>query len=321
MTKKMKLATLFGAPFLLAASGAALAQDYPTGNIQIIVPYSAGGGGDTVARIIADRLSDELGQQVNVVNREGAGGEIGIAEMAGSDPDGYTLGVFGYPDNFVLENTRDTSFDNDSFEYLASFDDMPMGIFSGPGSELDSLEAMRSYGEENPGALVIGESGAIGLLNILALSDDLGIETTPVLYSGGGELMNALLGNHIDLASTSSMSHDPITDAGGTPIGFAAAERMDMFPDVPTFKEQGIDLEMGVSRVMVAPTGLPDEVRDILTSALDEISTNEAMIENFQNASLPYRYLNAEETEEMVERSNNVLSPIIEENLEQFNID
>ncbi|WP_043517092.1 tripartite tricarboxylate transporter substrate binding protein [Halomonas sp. BC04] len=318
---KMKLAVLFSTPFLLAASGTALAQDYPTKNIQIIVPYSAGGGGDTVARIIADRLSDELGRQVNVVNREGAGGEIGIAEIARSQADGYTLGVFGYPDNFVLENTRDTSFDSDSFEYLAAFDDMPMGIFSGPGSDLDTLDAVRSYGEENPGAIVIGESGALGLLNILAFSEELGIDTTPIRYSGGGELMNALLGNHIDLASTSSMSHDPITDAGGTPIGFAAAERMEMFPDVPTLKEQGIDLEMGVSRVMVAPAGLPDDVRDILTSALDEISTNEAMIENFRSASIPYRYLNADEASDMVERSNSVLSPVIEENLEQFNDD
>ncbi|EWG99290.1 hypothetical protein Q427_25810 [Halomonas sp. BC04] len=317
----MKLAVLFSTPFLLAASGTALAQDYPTKNIQIIVPYSAGGGGDTVARIIADRLSDELGRQVNVVNREGAGGEIGIAEIARSQADGYTLGVFGYPDNFVLENTRDTSFDSDSFEYLAAFDDMPMGIFSGPGSDLDTLDAVRSYGEENPGAIVIGESGALGLLNILAFSEELGIDTTPIRYSGGGELMNALLGNHIDLASTSSMSHDPITDAGGTPIGFAAAERMEMFPDVPTLKEQGIDLEMGVSRVMVAPAGLPDDVRDILTSALDEISTNEAMIENFRSASIPYRYLNADEASDMVERSNSVLSPVIEENLEQFNDD
>ncbi len=318
---KMKLAVLFSAPFLMAASGTALAQDYPTKNIQIIVPYSAGGGGDTVARIIADRLSDELGRQINVVNREGAGGEIGIAEIARSQADGYTLGVFGYPDNFVLENTRDTSFDSNSFEYLAAFDDMPMGIFSSPGSDLDTLDAVRSYGEENPGAIVIGESGALGLLNILAFSEELGIDTTPIRYSGGGELMNALLGNHIDLASTSSMSHDPITDAGGTPIGFAAAERMEMFPDVPTFKEQGVDLEMGVSRVMVAPAGLPDDVRDILTAALDEISTNEAMIENFHSASIPYRYLNADEASDMVERSNSVLSPVIEENLEQFNGD
>jgi TctA family transporter len=68
------------------------------------------------ARIIADRLGEELGQTINVVNREGAGGEIGIAEMARAQPDGYTLGVFGYPDNVVLEHTRDTDFDFDSFE-------------------------------------------------------------------------------------------------------------------------------------------------------------------------------------------------------------
>jgi tripartite-type tricarboxylate transporter receptor subunit TctC len=245
MIMKTQMAILLSAPFVLAAAGAAQAQEYPTQNIQIIVPYSAGGGGDTVARIVADRLSDKLDRQINVVNREGAGGEIGIAEIARSEPDGYTLGVFGYPDNFVLENTRETSFDSDSLEYLAAFDDMPMGIFASPRSPYESLDELVEHAAANPGAVVVGESGALGLLHILAFNERQDIVTTPIRYAGGGELMNALLGNHIDLASTSSMSHDPIVDAGGKPIGFAAEERMAMFPDVPTFKEQGLDLVMG----------------------------------------------------------------------------
>ncbi|MDP1329454.1 tripartite tricarboxylate transporter substrate-binding protein, partial [Klebsiella pneumoniae] len=82
--------------------------------------------------------------QINVVNRPGAGGEIGIAEIASSSPDGYTLGIFGYPDNFVLEQTRDTSFSFDDLEYLARFDSMPMGIFSNPQSELATFEDVHS---------------------------------------------------------------------------------------------------------------------------------------------------------------------------------
>lgn len=296
----------------------AQASDYPTRTIQIIVPYSAGGGGDTVSRIVADVLSDELGQQINVVNRAGAGGEIGIAEIARANADGYTLGVFGYPDNFVLEQTRDTSFSFDSLEYLAGFDDMPMGIFASPGSPHTSLADVRDYGQANPGSLTVGESGALGLLHILAFADALDMEATDIKYAGGGELMNALLGNHVDMASTSSMSHDPITDAGGTPIGFAATERMDMFPDVPTFQEQGVDLVMGVSRVLVAPAGLPDDVRERLTAALDAISTNETMMRNFENAAIPYRYLDHSEVNDVLTASNATLEPIIQQNLDQF---
>lgn len=316
---KMKLAVSLGAPLVLAFAGAAQAQDFPTKNIQIIVPYSAGGGGDTVARIVADKLSEELDQQINVVNREGAGGEIGIDEIARSDADGYTLGVFGYPDNFVLEHTRDTDFSFDSLEYLAAFDEMPMGIFASPNSALTNLEEMVSFGQENPGELIVGESGALGMLNALALAERSDMEVTTVRYSGGGELMNALLGSHIELASTSSMSHDPIVDSDGTPIGFAAEERMDMFPDVPTFKEQGLDLVMGVSRVLVAPAGLPDDVREVITSALDEISTDEEMIANFENAAIPYSYLNDDDVNDMLNQSNEVLMPVIESNLDKIN--
>jgi tripartite-type tricarboxylate transporter receptor subunit TctC len=308
---------VFGGLFALAFGGVALA-DYPTRAITLIVPYSPGGGGDTVARIVADRLSAALGQAINVVNRPGAGGEIGIAEMAAASADGYTLGVFGYPDNFVLSSTRETDFDDDSFEFLASFDAMPMGIFASPASDFASLEELKAYGEANPGGLVIGQSGALGLLNILAFADQLGIEVTPLNFSGGGELMNGLLGNHIDLASTSSMSHDSIVGAGGAPIGFAAEDRMAMFPDVPTLAEQGVALDMGVSRVLVAPAGIPADVRERLVAALDAISTDEDMIARFETASLPYRYLDAEATAAMVERSNAAYAEVIERNAEHF---
>jgi tripartite-type tricarboxylate transporter receptor subunit TctC len=311
------IAILLAAP-LVAAGSVAAAQDYPTQAITLIVPYSPGGGGDTVARIVADRLGEELGQTINVVNCEGAVAEIGIAEMARAEPDGYTLGVFGFPDNVVLENTRDTDFDADSFEYLAGFDLTPMGMFAGPGAPFDDLDGLREHAEANPGAVVVGESGALGLLAILAFADELDVQLTPIRYDGGGELMNALLGNHIDMASTSSMSHDPITDANGTPIGFFADERMDMFPDVPTFAEQGVELEMGVGRVMVAPAGIPDEVRDRLTEALDAMSDDEAMIGRFETASLPYQYRDRDEVNDWIESQSETYIRIIEENADQF---
>jgi tripartite-type tricarboxylate transporter receptor subunit TctC len=311
------IAILLAAP-LVAAGSVAAAQDYPTQAITLIVPYSPGGGGDTVARIVADRLGEELGQTINVVNREGAGGEIGIAEMARAEADGYTLGVFGYPDNVVLEQTRETDFDFDSFEHLAGFDLTPMGMFAAPGAPFDDLEGLREYAEANPGAVVVGESGALGLLAILAFGDELGVDLTPIRYDGGGELMNAVLGNHIEMASTSSMSHDPITDANGTPIGFFADERMDMFPDVPTFAEQGVDLEMGVGRVLVAPAGIPDDVRDRLTEALDAMSEDEAMINRFETAALPYQYRDHDAVNEWMETQNETFIRIIEENRDQF---
>lgn len=317
-TITQKLALLLAAPAAFAATGA-MAQSYPSQDITIIVPYSAGGGGDTVSRIIADPLSEELGVNVNVVNRPGAGGEIGISEMAAADSDGYTLGVFGYPDNFVVENTRDVDFNSDEdLEFLAQFDSTPMGIFAKPNAVYDDLDSLQAYALDNPNALIIGESGALGLLNALAFEANLGVELTDIRYGGGGDLMNAILGEHIDLASTSSMSHDPIVDAGGTPIAFAAAERMDMFPDVPTMQELGIDQVMEVGRVMVIPTGASDEVRDTLLDALEAISTNQDMIDTFLEASLPYNYLGYSEINEKVEISNQQFQEVIDANADRF---
>lgn len=314
------LKIMMSVPLLAALSTAAQAQDdYPSQPISIIVPYGAGGSGDTVARIVSDRLADELGVTVNVVNRPGAGGEIGISEIANAEADGYTLGVFGYPDNFVIESTRDVDFDSDEdLVFLAQFDSTPMGIFAKPNASYDDLESLREYATENPGALIIGESGALGLLSALAFEANVEVELTDVRYGGGGDLLNALLGQHIDLASTSSMSHDPIVDAGGFPIAFASEERMEMFPDVPTMTELGVDQVMEVGRVMVAPAGLPDDVLDTLTAALDAISTNEEMIQSFTTASLPYSYLGMEEIGDKVERSNASFQAVIDANSDQF---
>ncbi|MEX1057398.1 MAG: tripartite tricarboxylate transporter substrate binding protein [Natronospirillum sp.] len=318
ITKSHKLAALLVTPVAFAAAGA-MAQSYPSQDITIIVPYSAGGSGDTVSRIIADPLSKELGVNVNIVNRPGAGGEIGITEMANADPDGYTLGVFGYPDNFVVENTRDVDFNSDEdLEFLAQFDSTPMGIFAKPNANYDDLESLKAYASDNPHALIIGESGALGLLSALAFESNLGVELTELRYGGGGDLMNAVLGQHIDLASTSSMSHDPIVDGGGSPIAFAAAERMEMFPNVPTMVELGVNQVMEVGRVMVMPSGASDEVRDTLTAALDAISTNQAMIDTFLEASLPYNYLGHEAINEKVEMSNQQFREVIEANADQF---
>lgn len=294
------------------------AADYPEENIEIIVPYSAGGGGDTVARIISDALSDELDANINVVNRDGAGGEIGISEIANSDADGYTLGVFGYPDNLVLEHTTNTDFGFDDLEYLASFDDVAHALFAGPGSGFDSLEDMVDYAEENPGEVTVGESGALGLLKILAFEDEAGVDLTPVNYDGGGDLINALLGDHIEVASSSITAAPEVTGSDGIPLGYAAADRTEMFDEYPTMAEQGYDLDLGVARVLVAPEGLPDEVRDVLTEALNNIGEDPDFQAQFEDAELPYRYFDYDEVNDYLQNSNDTLIPLIEDNQEDF---
>ncbi|WP_018922641.1 Bug family tripartite tricarboxylate transporter substrate binding protein [Salsuginibacillus kocurii] len=296
----------------------AAAGDFPEEDLEIIVPYSAGGGGDTVARIVSDHLGDELGVTVNVINQEGAGGEVGITDMANSEPDGHTLGVFGYPDNVVLENTVDTDFEFDSFEYLGAFDEVPHALFVGPDSQFEDIDELVEYAEENPGEVTVGESGALGLLKVLAFNDLADVQMTPVNFDGGGELTNALLGGHVDVASTSITSYDEISGQDGAPLGYAADERIDMFDDVPTFEEQGYDLSLSVSRVLVAPEGIPEEAEEALSEALDNLGESEEFQQAFEDANLPYRYLDNDEVDEELENNNETIQPLIEENEEDF---
>lgn len=305
----------------LALTAPAAAQDYPARPIQLIVPTSAGGPADTVARIVADHLGKELNQRITVVNKPGAGGEIGMTEIAAANPDGYTLGIFGYPDNVIIELTRETTLSGDSFEYLASFDSMPMGIYAAPEAPFSDVEGMQKHFAEKGGKAVFGEAGGLALLAAVAFADAAKLGITTVNFSGGGESLNALLGSHVDAISTGIMSTEPVLTGGGKLLGFTSAERMEMFPDAPTLAEQGVDLVLGVSRVLVAPAGLDEAARSRLVAAADAISTDEAMIERFRQARLPYSYKSAEEFNATVSDTNAFYKSVVEANRAAFSRD
>ncbi|GAE92798.1 tricarboxylate transport protein TctC [Gracilibacillus boraciitolerans JCM 21714] len=195
---------------------------------------------------------------------------------------------------------------------------MPHALFVGPDSEFENLEDFVSYAKDHPGELTVGESGALGLLMVLAFNDIAGIETTPVAYEGGGDLINALLGGHVNGASSSITAEQELNPQGGKALAYAAEERIEMFSDTPTFSEQGFDLQLGVSRVLVAPEGVPDEVVKVLTEALNELGQGDEIKQKFDEVGTPYRYLNHEDVTEYLKKSNETILPIIEKNADDF---
>lgn len=312
---------LLAAAMSLALFSTTHAQDYPARPIQIIVPSSAGGPADTVARIVADHLGDELGQRITIVNMPGAAGEIGMSAIADAKADGYTLGIFGYPDNVILELTRQTKLSAASFDYLAGFDSMPMGIYASPTAKFDNVETLRAQMSKGEGQLVVGEAGGLALLAAVAFADAMDIKVTTVNFSGGGESLNALLGNHVDAISTGMMSTEPVLAGGGKLIGFTSADRMAMFPNVPTLSEQGLDLVLEVARVLVAPSGLNAKIRERLVKAVDAISTNASMTERFAKAKLPYRFRTSSEFTAQAKDAGTFYKGVVDNNRAAFSLD
>lgn len=251
--------TLAGMQFARTVRAAA----YPERPINLIVPFAPGGGSDNVARIIATKLAERSGKTFVVSNRPGAGTNIGNAAAARSAPDGYTLllGQFTLPVNPHLYANAGYRPEKDFVPVVHLADaptvlivpaDSPIQDLSGLVARLRSQADKLNYGSGGAGTSVHLAGELFGALH--------GGRMTHVPYRGSAQAMTDLIGGRIDMmfdTSTSALPH--VRSQRVRPIAVAAAHRLKMLPDVPTFAEQGIDdFEVPVWYGLVAPAGTPD---------------------------------------------------------------
>lgn len=278
MLKLIQKTALVGAMILTA--GAALAE-YPEKPIQIIVGFDAGGGTDVMARTAAPFIEKYLGEGASLVvkNMPGASGQIGITETAGADPDGYTIGTFNLPGMMARTIDRDSAYDVDSFTYLANVVNDPNVIVTSKRGDLDTLEKLIAEATANPGAVTVGMSslGGDDHFMLIKLQELIGAEFTIVPFSGSAPARTALMGGHVAMGILNISEVAEFQEELNV-IGVAQAERSPFAPDLPTFKEQGLDLFNGSMRGFVAPAGLPADVEAKLLDALGQLAGDEEFL-------------------------------------------
>ena len=228
----------------LLAAIPVLAQDWPAKTVKMIVPFPPGGGTDTVARPLAAKLSQLLGQQFVIENRGGAGGTIGAAVVAKAAPDGYTVLLYSVHGAVAASAYKNLSYDLEKdllpVTTAAIFPDVLVAAKRVPAKTLPELLA---YARANPGKINCGSAGngtsrhlACELLNVQG-----GISATHVPYKGTGPATNALLAGEIDYifeALGSASSH--IRAGTVRPIAVTSLKRSPSFPDIPTANESGL---------------------------------------------------------------------------------
>ena len=277
----MKLATQYRLAFAVAviATGAlswpATAQDYPTRAITMVVTFPAGGPTDGVARVLAQELSERLGQKVVVENRGGAGGMIGAAAVAKSAPDGYTLlltspGPLGYYRVLYKAINYDPVKD---FAPIALIGTIPQVIIVSPKLPVKTLKEFIAYAKANPGKVNIGDSGVGTTLHILAAQMAMmtGMSIQHVHYRGAAGSVADVLGGQIEAALSGFTG--PL--ASMNVLGVTWTDRIKVLPDVPTFREQGIDIVSGLSLTLVAPAKTPPAIIAKLNAATNDFLKSE----------------------------------------------
>ena len=277
----------------LLAGCAAFAQTYPSKAVSFIVPFPPGGRTDLTARAVGQFLNDELGQPVVIVNKPGASGVLGAKEVAAAAPDGYTLGFFstGF---LTTQYTVPTPTDVKEYELVALVNFDPAAIAASAAKGWKAIPEVLAAGKAKPGSLRVGiNPGSSAHIFAAAFCQSAGLEVIYVPFKGGSERAAALGGGHIDLDFDIVAAMKPMRDAGKLRIlGIAAENRMQLYPDLATMREQGVDLVMHSWHGVFAPRGTPAPVLAALDAALEKVSRNPQFVQQMDAALLGVRYMN-----------------------------
>jgi tripartite-type tricarboxylate transporter receptor subunit TctC len=278
------------------AAGSASAQPYPTQAVTLVVPYPAGGRTDLTARAVAQSLKSELGQPVVVVNKPGASGVLGAKEVARSAPDGYTLGFFstGF---LTTQYTVPTPTSVKEYELVALVNYDPAAVAASAAKGWHSLPEVVAAGRAKPRALRVGiNPGSSAHIFAAAFCNAAGIEATYVPFKGGSERAAALAGGHIDLDFDIVAPMKAMREAGKLRVlGIASAERVALYPDLPTMREQGVDLAIHSWHGVFAPKGTPPAILAALEGALERVAHRREFVDQMSTQLLGVRYMNRAE--------------------------
>lgn len=271
----------------LAACSAALAQDFPQRPVTLIVPFSAGGPTDVVARHLALAMARSLGQPVVVENRASSGGIVGTEGVLRSEPNGYTLLIHNIGMSTLPALSRSLRFNPATdFDYIGQVADVPMTLVGKRDLEPNGFKALQQYITANQKSINLANAG-IGTASHLCglmLMSRLNLAMTTVPYKGAAPAMADLQGGQVELLCDQiTTTLQPIQTGRVKPYGSTTRERLPSLPELPTLSEQGIEgLEVTVWHGVYAPKNLPKPVSDRLVKALQDGLADPAFRDSMQ---------------------------------------
>ena len=258
---------------------------YPAKPIRFVVPFAAGGGGDTVARMLAQRMTERSNIQVVVENRVGAGGNIGADFVMKSAPDGYTLLNMSstYPIQAAVGPLPFDPIRDMQPIMMVSRD--PVVLIVNTNSKLRNARDLIAEAKRAPDKLTHGSAGvgSIAHLGMEELAFLMGLKLVHIPYKGSSQAMSDLMGGSLDMMLTSATYAAPFIRSGRVrALGIAGAQRSPGMPDVPTFEEQGTPGYNVVDwKAIAGPRGIPPEIVAYLNTELNAVLAHRGVQEKF----------------------------------------
>lgn len=278
----LKLLVAIGAA---AISTAALAADYPARTINFVVPYGPGGASDIAARMIVEKMSEELNQSIIVENKPGAGGMLGIGFVARQKPDGYTIGMLPTSSTVLAPYMSNVSFTLDDLELIGSVVGYQFGLAVNTDSPYQTIDDVIEAAKTEP--MFYGSTSVTFLLAGMRLGELTGGDYEIINYKSGPEVINAVLANNIQIASQHPSGITPHVKAGTLRFLASIGEtRWNDFPDIPTLQDKGIDVAASSEIAFFAPAGTPKPIIDRLQKAAFNATQDADVREKLENLGL-----------------------------------
>ena len=280
--RRARVAILGAAALFLASAcastdgsqGSPEAESYPNDEITLIVPYAPGGTSDVIGRYLAEKLEAELDGTVVVTNQEGGGGSVGWHALASAAPDGHTLGMVTKALVIQPHTTEGSVEWQSDLQPVAKLVSARAAVAVGESSGFENLEDLFDAAEESPKSIRVSNSGAGATWDLFttAVEQEFDVEFIHVPYEGGNPAVVDVAGGHVD---ATFMELPTVASLMATErlrmIGVNAPERLSSFPDVPTFAEQGYEIDFDHWTGLAAPAGVPESVLNRLDEALKAI--------------------------------------------------
>jgi len=308
----------------LAAAGAialgltpAAAQDYPDHAVDVIVPFNPGGGADSSQRTFNKYAEPIAGQPLVIVNKPGAGGTKGWAEMVRMAPDGYTMSIVTPPFNVIpaLARPKQTGYTLDQFTYVCIYAVVPDVLLVREDSDFETLADLIDYAKANPGKIKAANTGTLGadFMTTLLIENATGVEFTQIPFTGGSEALQGILSGTTDAMVASSLF--AVAQKGSLrTLAIAAPERDSNIPDVPTFKEQGYDVVSERYRVFGGPPGLSDDVVNFWADVCEQVTANEDFRKEMNEIGQPPAYRGPDEAKASIAAMQERMQTIVDKN-------
>lgn len=291
----------FGAILILSLiSGflprSALAEKYPGEPLNYIVCFNPGGESDITARIQETSLKKYFPEGVIISYKIGGGGSVGWSELMRSKPDGYTIAGFNLPHIVLQPLTRGKAgYKTLDFKPIYFFQSTPNILVVRNDSPFKTLKDLIDYAKTHPGMVTAGGSGSSSAneMGVLLLNRAAGIRITYIPFSGSGAAIPALLGGHVGALMTYSTTAVQYRDKF-RPIAIMSEKRMEIMPDIPTFKELGFDIVEGAYRGVAAPPGTPEDRIRYLTDSFEKLTMEAEVLQKMNENGFKSEFMRPE---------------------------